>query len=142
VSRIDLILSFVNSLLLVSFAWYIEMASDNSGLNLSFSANSFSSTVIFLISSDLPIERCSSNQCSSCSMHFWIVDKTRMILHQSEVVKPCLRCLLQLKSGFATICHKLPLNLQVVVLTHEQPWMVCMRRDSQIITDFVFAFFL
>jgi hypothetical protein len=59
-SRIDLILSFMNPLLLVSFAWYIAMASDNSGLNypsqptLSQAQSSFLSLQIYPLSDVAP----------------------------------------------------------------------------------------
>jgi hypothetical protein len=75
VSRIDLIRSFVRLLLLVSFALYITIASDNYGLNLSISANSFSRAILFRISSDLPIECWSSSPCSSNLMRFGLLMK-------------------------------------------------------------------
>jgi hypothetical protein len=49
---------------------YTTIAFDNTGLNLSISANSFSRALLFCISSDLPIECWSSSRCSSHLMHF------------------------------------------------------------------------
>ncbi len=72
------------------------MVSDNSGLNLSISANSFSRALLFRISSDLPIERWNSSHCSSNSMRFGLLMK-----HEWFFTKPRLSSL-----TCAAFCNK------------------------------------